>query len=219
MPMLAPAITLRQYHAPAAAPSGWYSDALGGWEAKAAANYATSLLDLSGNGNDLTEGNGAITWTADDGWKFVAADAKHLYALGVPFPTGDYTMIIQYAAVGNSGILCGINHSANFVMNIEPNKFGNRVRYNFGSTTDVVPQFIAGNLAIAGTDVYRDGTDEGNITKHTGSSTGPVGIGANTRGGVSADSFVTANIYAFGMWGSILDATAVAAKATAMAAI
>ncbi len=217
--MLAPAIALRQYHAPAA--TGWYANALGAWQAKAAASYAASKLDLSGNGNDLTEGNGAVTWDATDAWQFAAADSKYLYAAGVTFTNGDYTIMIQFAAVTDAGVLCGVNDTvATYALFITPSKFANRVRYNFGSQVDVMPQLVAGNLAIGGTDVYRDGVDEGNITKEAVTSAAPFGIGGVTRNSTpTADSFISADIYAVGVWASILSSADVASIATAMAAI
>ncbi len=217
--MLAPAIALRQYASANA--TGWYTNAAGAWQAKAAANYTASKLDLSGNSANLSEGNGAVTWSADDGWQFAAAGSKFLYAAGVTFSNGDYTIMIQFAAVTDGGVLCGVNDTtATYSLFITPSKFGNRVRYNFGSQVDVVPQLVAGNLAIAGTDLFRDGTDEGNITKEAVTSTTPFGIGAVTRSAVpTGDSYISANIYAVGVWASILSAGDIETKAAEMAAI
>ena len=217
--MLAIANALRQYHAPSV--GGWFSDALGAWESKGAASYAASKLDLSGNGNDLSEGNSAVTWDATNGWQFTAAASKFLYAAGVTFTGGAYTIMIQFAAVTDGGSLCGLNDSgAGYSLYITPNQFSNRVRYVFAATTEVVPQLTAGNLAIAGTDVYRDGVDEGNITQEAGSTTAPFGIGGVTRSSTpTGDNYISANIYAAAVCSSILSAVDVAAKAAAMAAL
>ncbi len=212
---------------PAASGNGFWNgdgaiaDTYGAWLAKEAASYAASLLDLSGETNDLLEGNGAITWSAASGWQFAAADSKFLYAPGVTFTGGDYTIIIQFAAETGGGQICGVNDtSAGYSLIITPSKFGNRVRYNFGSTTNKTPELAAGNLAIAGTSVYRNGVNEGGITKEDVSTTAPFGIGAVTRNSTpSGDSYVSAHIYSVVVNRSILDDADVATIATDMAAL
>lgn len=49
--------------------SSWWSGAYAAWQAKGAASYAASLVDLTGNGKNLTEGS-APTWDAGTGWTF-----------------------------------------------------------------------------------------------------------------------------------------------------
>lgn len=73
---------------------------LGAWQAKGVASYAASLLDLSGNGNDLAETNGAVSWSAGAGWSFAEADAKALNSGITITSAGDhpnFSLIARFA--------------------------------------------------------------------------------------------------------------------------
>jgi len=61
----------------------WYEivTPVGAWQAKNAASYAASLVNLVNPGTyDLTQAVGAVTWTAADGW---AADGTNYFTTGI----------------------------------------------------------------------------------------------------------------------------------------
>jgi hypothetical protein len=125
-------------------------------------------------------------------------------------------MIIQYAAVTNTGWLCGQYEAVpSQRFDLAPNNAATRCIYGNGTSGDrnvVAPPLLAGNLCIAGKQPYRNGVVDG----------GAIGGGAGVYtlqiniGNASTLSSITATIIALAVYSVILTAPQVLARATAM---
>ena len=70
----------------------------GAYRAKGAASKAASYINLNNPGtNNITEGNGSATWSADVGWYPVVGAARWLNTNIVP--TADYTLIGRFDSI------------------------------------------------------------------------------------------------------------------------
>ncbi|GAG43136.1 unnamed protein product, partial [marine sediment metagenome] len=153
----------------AAAPVWWNPDGatpagvcVGAYQAKAAASYAASKVNLPTPGvNDLIEGNGAVPWGAGAGWGFVLA-ANQYFDTGIVVAASTWSVLAQFSAiVGANGAIFGALAGANRYL-IQPNA-GGSVRYfnGGGAIRVVVPAHLTGNLGMGGKQGYRDGLPDG----------------------------------------------------------
>jgi len=193
------------------------------WQAKGAADYATSKTDLVG-ASDLSEGNGAVPWAAGTGWGFVAAAAQWLdTGLSPPIAPVTWTIMVQYAnALQMDRYLCGARAGTHRLLNLIPHTLGdaNKVFYGNGADANFIwqaPQLPSGNLAIAAKTGYRDGAFDATIPAGNPTATSDIYIGAYNAAPINA---ITADIYAVGIKkGPALTAPQVAAAAAQMALI
>lgn len=188
------------------------------YQPKGAANFAASLLDLSGNGNNAGDPGGAATppWDAVNGWKFDGI-ADYLTTTFVPQNDQTQSGIVQFTNVTNVGVAFGVHNGANRRFKIYPNRTNTTASYHNGRFQHVAPPLLAGNLAVAGNQGYRTGAADGPaIGAWAGASTFPVYIGARNGIGV-ADFFCAIYIQAVALYDCTLTAPQVAAVATAMA--
>ena len=90
-------------------PDAWWADTentcVGAWQAAGADSYAASLLDLSGNGNDLTA-VGSPGWDTVDGWGIL--DATNYLKTGI-LTTGICSMIIKFSGGVDYGQVMGVS--------------------------------------------------------------------------------------------------------------
>jgi hypothetical protein len=208
----------------AAAGGGWWDDfgaigcCVGAWAGRGAANYAASLLDLSGNGNNLTEiGGGPPAWNAVQGWfNFVALN--RCLDTGI-IPASGWSLLIQYAnAPVNNSFNIGQKDHGNTWFAISPNRAAGVV-YCSGGIVTVAPGLATGNLGIAGQQGYRNGAADGAPTPAwAGPTTQSVYIGAFNNNGAAA-SWSAADIWAASLYNCILTAPQMLAVATGMAAL
>ncbi len=128
----------------------------GAWKAIGAESYAASLVDLSGNGNNLTEGN-PVTWSTDNGWKFYYTDTVPGYFTTTFVPDSDQSQTgIYYSVAGASGSTYrewGISETG--AGNFGTGKYGSSdFWYNGGSYSLSVTHSVK---AIAGNKTYGNG--------------------------------------------------------------
>ena len=193
------------------------------WQAKGAANYAASLLDLVGATN-LVEGNGTVPWNIATGWGFITAQSKYFNTtLSPPIAPVTWSIMVQYNnALQIDGYLCGSSGGGTHrLLNLIPHTLGNadKVFYGNGADSNYIwqaPQLPGGNLAIAAKTGYRDGVFDATIPAGDPTGTGNIYIGAYNRAPINA---ITAEIYAVGIKQATLTAPQVAAAAAAMAAL
>lgn len=75
------------------------SDCLAAWQGVGAESKAASYINLNNPGTyDLTEGAGAVTWTAGEGWDFSGSEYLET---GIT-PSDGYTIIIRYRCTTNT---------------------------------------------------------------------------------------------------------------------
>ena len=217
--------TRRRHRRRSAAAANWWdpnSEGLSVWAAyaaKSAVDLAVSYTDVSGNSHDAGVGV-APTWDAVNGWIFNGT-TQYLTTTFVPAQDGSQTVLVQYTNVSDvNGVLFGsqdtIAGEARFYT--FPN-YVSTVLYGQGQYVQNAPQLLAGNLAVAGNQGYRNGiADGGAIGVHTGQSTEPLYIGARNHNG-SPSVWIAAYIQALAIYDTALTAPQVLSIATAMAAL
>ena len=206
---------------------GWWNDdgaiagCIGAWLAKGAASYAASRTDLSGTGNNLTEGNGAVSWASGTGWGFAAASAQYLDTGIIPdISAQGYSMLLRYASYVTNAYFMAIYAGAS-------QRFGvgflsNNFYYTNGGIVSVVRAGIsAAVLGVAGNQGYYNGSSDGGaISAAVGVITTTLPIGARRREDLgSLDQHVTANIYAASVYSAVLTGPQMSTVSTAMAAL
>jgi hypothetical protein len=203
-----------------AAGGGWWlsggisaANCIAAYQPKGAASYAASLTDLSGTGNDATEGT-APDWSSADGWDFDSANTEYLDTGITILKT--YTMIIKFTESPDAvQVVCGSyeNSGAN-VHRIIPNR--NNGSYYYGNTS-IPGDIVAGVMAIAGDDGYLDGSlDRENVDVDDSEST--YYIGAQHQGASAAAPY-GGKVQAFAAYNTVLSADQISALTTAMNAL
>ena len=117
----------------------------------------------------------------------------------------------------NTGALFGYVAGSSMSFGIRPDTGGNKVHYTNGLGCLVVPALSAGNLAVSGTQAYRNGVPEGDPIGIDPDNAGPIYIGARNQG--IPYWYCAAYIQALALYGSVLTQAQVQAVQTAMAAL
>jgi hypothetical protein len=191
------------------------------YEAKGAASFANSLLDLTSNGNHATDPGGAATpgWDAVNGWDFDGV-ANYLQTPFIPQNDQSQSVLVQYSNVTNTeGCLIGSTTAANNWLYLIPTRVTTQHTYANGRILSIAGDKTSGNMGLAGDKGYDDGSQEaGSIPSWLGASSYTTYIGATNQLGVPGN-FVAAYIQAVYVYDCVLTATQVAAVAAAMAAL
>ena len=211
---------------PKAANIPWYLAAgvnpIAAYQAKGVADYPTSLINLFTPGTyDLTENNGAVTWSAVRGWQFTGAAAAKSLNTGLQ-AAATWSVFLQFAGgtIAAGTYLC---FGATTAVPVARFFFGHKytatqVIYANGGFTTPVPILAAGNLGIAGNVPYRNGVQDGAVI---GAGNQPIlnsFIGAINNAG-AAGSFTIADIYAVIIYNVTLTPAQASLIVTAMAAL
>lgn len=128
------------------------------WAATGAADYASSKLDLTGNGNHLTEGV-APSWDAVGGWGFNGS-TQHLLTGLTPAGDQSWSAIVSFH-MGGVGYLTGSRNAGGEFFGLMCQTGANLVLYRNGGGVTVAPNLAAGTLTVAGSQGYRNGVAEG----------------------------------------------------------
>lgn len=189
------------------------------YQPKGALNFASSLIDLTGNGNNAGDPGGANTpaWDAINGWGF---DGLNDYIMTTFVPQNDQSQsaLVQFTNVGNvNTVLFGSQSLVNRVFAIIPDRAITSTRYFNGGNITTVPGLLNGNLGIGGNQGYRNGLpDGGAIGAWAGVPIGSVYIGAYFPGNAAN---CQVQIQAFALYDCVLTPPQMLAVATAMAAL
>lgn len=208
--------------------AGWW-DLLGSgdcvwaaYRARGAATFNSSLLDLSGNGNHAVDPGLAATpaWDTVRGWKFDGA-ATYLQTTFTPESDQSQTIIAQFGNAdttdGNRAV-CGMYNENSRRFGLLVVTVGNGVAYWNGVEVRVAPVLSEGNLCVAGTRGYRNGTVEGaSIGTYTSAPSRAVYMGCVNWG--SPAMWLQVDLYALAIYDCVLTAPQVAAIAAAMAVL
>lgn len=191
-------------------------------QAKGAASYAASLTDLSGNGNDASEGV-APDWDSTNGWKFNGSDD---YLITGIVPGENYTMIISLdSSSTNTDAICGKyeetvgEEDLNFRIMYAYNPIEERIEITFyhGDGVYLEIDTVVGVYALAGRGCYINGSSVGTITSdwYGNGDSQDIYIGAYNSDG-SPSSYIDLYVQAFAIYDNTLSADEVAAVSTAM---
>jgi len=184
-----------------------------------AADYASSLRDLSGNGNHITNG-AAPSWSFSNGWEFVAANSTWLDT-GVILPrSGKFvsgTLIVQFTNHTSTAenILCGLGPNHGFAaFMIMPNRYSS-LRYANSQLATSTP-VSHGNLAISYRTTYKNGIEDVSQIPDTGGTVpgNRIYIGASNNSGPAY--YCTSKVRAFALYDVALTSNQVYAVSRAM---
>jgi hypothetical protein len=181
------------------------------YQPKGAATLAASYVNLAHPGTNDAAPGVAPTFNAATGWEF---NAGSYLTTGVTL-TQSYTLAVQFSGyVG--GMLAGAHQTGYYV--IQPSD-GSGVNYIYGANNHSrAPILTAGNLAIAGSQGYRNGSADGAAL--TGATFGTLAcyLGAYNFGG-SAGTPTTATMAAAAIYDVTLTGGQMAQLAASMAAL
>jgi hypothetical protein len=199
---------------------GWWlsggisaANCIAAYQAKGAASYAASLVNLANPSTyDATTAD-APAWAALTGWHFEAGSTYILCGTSVPATTFTYSVICRVftssAGGDNSGRL--IDQANQY--RIIPYTVGNYVAYNCGNTAkEITPSLIgAGTLGMAGRFAFRNGISEGECTGAT-LTAGDLNIGNSAVYNRGLDGY----IYAIALYDTVITDTQMLAVSDAM---
>lgn len=192
------------------------------YQPKGAADFAASLVDLSGNGNNAGDPGGAATppWDNVNGWKPDGV-GDYLTTLFIPANDQSQSMLVQFTNATNVGIFLGqrtVGPPATQT-HIYRGVIEDQINYsNAGTGIGVAPVMAAGNLGIAGNSGYRNGVAEGAaLPVRATPPAHALYIAARNNGGVIQFPMAV-YIQALAIYDCTLTAPQMAAVAAAMAA-
>lgn len=199
---------------------------MGAYQAKSAASYLASLVNLANPGtNDLAEvGGGSVNWGAGTGWSGFAALARCLDTGIVPTLNQTWSVLVQYTGAGNAstniiGLLDSVGHNGRFII---LDRVGD-VRVFNGSgaavSTNAPASPAAANYGFAGLQPYRNAAAEGAmIVAGVGATDLSIYIGARNTNGLLTVPFDGA-VESIALYSVTLTAPQVLARETAQAAL
>lgn len=217
--------TLRGGMGGAAVAVPWYlaggvsaANCLAAYQPKGAADYAASLMDLTGNSNSATEGT-TPDWDITNGWSFDASNSEYLI---VPLSASGigWSLIARYKdfVTGAAGYILGsVNLARHFATGFRYNGnsyfgAGNLVYVNISGAS------TGGVLCVAGEYGYYNGVEKTSSLTGATDNSANIFIGCLNSGGSPAN-FATCKIQALAIYNTTLTADQVAAISTAMAAL
>lgn len=186
------------------------TDAEGAWEGALAADQASSYVDLTGNGNDLTAKTGTVNWTSGAGWSNFAADTSVLWT-AISAPGEDKAMMVQFDNLTANTSRCIMGCDAPLEGNTAfsvwadassawgANKRAFTTAGATGTRTGVV---LSGTMALCGGQPYLNGSPDGSaISTGTGTQS-PIGIGAAIRrtSDYTGDGYCDGNVLRAVVW-------------------
>lgn len=188
---------------------------VGAYQAIGAASQAASYINLIAPGTNNLAPNVAPTWSAATGWNFNGVANEELHT-GLT-PAAGWTGMVQYSdgnAGGGIAYLFGSFTGGNdrFLIRFD------EVFYYYGDNfIDRPPELLTGNLCIAASQPYRNGSADGADSGNSWSGAGAE-IYIGRCNGIVSNSCI-ANIRAVVFYSATLTAPQVAAVAAAMAAL
>jgi len=202
----------------APASGGWWlaggiapANCVAAYQAKGAASYATSLVNLANPGTyNATEGD-APDWDAVSGWKF---NGSSNYLDSGVVPAAGWSMIVRFSNVpAAQKSVCGCTGTPRFYL--RPYHLSTQRVYGYGSSALLVTTTIStsGVMALVGGDSgFYDGVNEGSVNFSFTTTTSHVFIGKGY------DQFFGGYVQAFALYDTNISSY-ISALTTAMNAL
>ncbi len=205
---------------------GWWlsggisaANCIAAYAPKGAASQAASYTNLANPGTYNAAPGTAPTWNATDGWVFLNANSQYLNT-GI-FPSVGYSAIIRYsnavAGVGTFRGLLACRAATAWEIGL-----GNNSGQLYTFLGDTAPGWVTtpagGVVALAGKDVFFDGSNLGTITTNAAAPNLALCIGAR-NGTVAPAGYLTAYIQSIAIYSTTLTLAMVQAVTTSMNAL
>lgn len=201
--------------------AGGATGCIAAYQAKGAVSYAASKTDLSGNGNNATDGTAFPTWAAASGWAFASASSQYLLT---PVVVGNgYTVLIRIVSWTFGGGAESVLAASDATNQVSINQgAASERRYRYGTNARVATSVTTapGVRGMAGVNAYwYDGTLTTDFTNLDNvGSTFAVYIGARNGSG-TATNFANAVIAAVAIFNNVLSSAVWTAVASAMSSL
>ncbi len=198
--------------------NGTITSCVAAWQAKGAASYAASKVNLANSGTyDLAEiGGGAVTWSDSVGWSGFSTLSRCLDTQIANAITKTWSVIVRCAGVtaDNTLVLGGYDGYQDSCYIAYFTATGWRFELMIGAPTNVAGSDSA-VLAMAGSDIYVDGTDVANFaSQSTNTLARSPYLGAQHY--TSATQFTNGSIQAAAFYNATLTSTQIANLTTAI---
>jgi len=207
--------------AAAVASGGWWdlngaiTSCIAAYQAKGAASYAASKVNLANAGTyDLSNGTAYPTWDTSTGWTFTQANSEYLTGATLSGLAQDSFTIIFHSSINASGKDKGVfDIGPVWLWYTYKNTFI-RGRYYTTSNTNYIPAIAgAAVYCFSNTAGYRDGEKLVDIATGTGTTSDTLTVGK------SAGGYHNGTIRSFALYGAVLTSTQIGNLTTAMAAL
>lgn len=192
-------------------------DCVAAYQAKGAASYAASKVNLANPGTyNAADGTAYPTWNAATGWTF---NGSQWLTISAQCKTSqDQSAIVGYSGLtaASAAALLGTGRVvANGLFVMQPRRAENKRGYLNGKDLVLATTYsTSGIMCISGTKAYHDAIEEGTIPAST------LTAASFTIGGLDASSpWFSGVIVAVSIYSSTLTATQVAAITAAMQAL
>lgn len=204
--------------------ANWWEPTTGSYTAVAAyraigaASLAASYVNLVNPGTNDAAPGVAPTFNTATGWTF---NGSSTYLTTGIVPNSGWTFLIQYTGLSGSNVyLFGTSNGTwpNARMGIIHNDGGSTTRIENGGANSSGGLQTTGNLAAAGSTGYRNGANPESVPAWSGTTPQAIFIGCRNNAGSPA-GYSTANIRAFVVYSTVLDATQMAEISANMAAL
>lgn len=146
------------------------ADCAAAYQAKGAASYAASLVDLTGNGNNLPTANYLQElWDASKGFG-AASDGTAYFDTGInPGSSGDYTIIAAFSDLdplaGATQSVMGMQNPTYARFYLRPIHSGDQRVYGYGSVAALISgHVLSGVMALNKSGGWYNGVQEATIT-------------------------------------------------------
>lgn len=190
--------------------AGGATGCIAAYQPLGAASYAASKVDLSGSGHNAADIAGGMNWDAN-GWTPGAGCLSVVVLVGMT-----YTAIVQFADMidGQGDNLFGAESAAGSFA-LVPNDAGGVLYVASNAEVSSPPSLLAGNLAIAGSQGYRNGVLDAALVPGLAPTVNIYVGGRNSNGSPLAMS--SGRIKAFALYDNTQNAAKVLAVRLAMA--
>lgn len=198
------------------------ANCIAAYQPKGAADYAASKINLANPGTyDATDDTVYPDWDAVNGWKY-RADNNNLQT-GITPGNQTWTIIARYAgfnAAKAEAPFGTLNSGASLGMTHRPTATTALAGWASGQYSVAATSSIAGVIAIAGVDVYWNGTYKASASPVAGTFSYPLSLCAIYYAGNKAYWFIKSmTVQAISIYNALLTAPQIAAISTRAAAL
>jgi len=192
------------------------------WVFKGAASKVNSLIDLTGNGHNLTDGDDTHL-TSWDATKGIGSNGVYPYLVSDVTPPNNqssWSVLARFSEVTASGLGCLFGSQAtaqNWYWFIRPYN-GVYREYCNGSYYNKVPYATSGVIGFAGNTAYYNGAPDGTIPSHNGTAI-QIYVLAIKDSVVGTSSRLNGKLQALFIYNVVKNDTKMSALTTAMAAL
>ena len=209
-------------------PSWWLSGGIdpvhciAAYQAKAAASYAASKINLANPGtHDLTNGGMDVNWTTAVGWG-VFDDLAKVFRITVTVGE-NWSALCRFSeltAPNSSSMLFGAYGVVGGRMHCSPHRVQDTSgRYSNGGLSEMSPAVITGVCGVAGRQAVVNSIAQGSLASYSAAPDFLFGVGGASASPTYIGYRCNCYVQAFGLWDTVLTGAQITAVCNAMAGL